>query len=246
MRLSIKATALLALALVVGAGAATLGLLNTTSPAQAAAAALDESAAEVRSALSAEISPDKPLVLVLEIFYKGGYKVAPGGDLTSKATYGERVISQEVLTPDANGNLVSVTGQLSNADGTPPVVKSIGGSSSAFNGTGDVQRYDTNLVDWLDQQLTLPQVIRDRGYAYVGRFDLNGQPSIRYEYRETLSELPNGETFDPPLEMVSVMEFVEANPLIVQESFYQVLEDGTLELEEQTTVQSVTPGLPAS
>ncbi|MDE2837246.1 MAG: hypothetical protein OXL97_07025 [Chloroflexota bacterium] len=270
MRLPIKVTALLALALVIGGvGVAASGLFDSTSPAQAAAAALDKSADEVRSALSDEVSPNRPLVIVLEIFQKGGYKVAPDGDFTSIATYGERVVAKEVLTPDADGNLVSITGELSNADGTPPVVEDLLGGSQTIGPTGNASNdnaelppnpfpdadeapgptgntgeYETDLADWLDEQLTLPQVIRDQGFTYVGRFELNGQPSIRYEYRETLGELPNGQSFDPPVVLVSVVEFVEANPLIIQESHYTVLKDGTLDLEEQTTVRSVTAGEP--
>ena len=88
------------------------------------------------------------------------------------------------------------------------------------------------------------KTITNKGYAYVGRFELDGQPSIRYEYRETLGVLPNGQVFDPPIVSVVTMEFVEANPLLLRESHYIEQDDGTSTLEYQRTVTSVSAGEP--
>ena len=194
-------------------------------------------------ALKKNVSPDSPLVMVIEEFRKGGYKTACNHDSRYLseyvAIYPERVLSKTVITPDSDGLVVSVTGETTPADGAPPVVRSLIDDSVV---TGPMEelcpdpsgeeyaepedRWD--LAGWLDAQPELPMHLEDRGYTRVGASSLDGRPSIRYERQTPVS--------------LSVFEFVEANPLLSQESRYTVQNDGGLVLEFQTTVVSVSAG----
>ena len=193
-----------------------------------------------------DLSPESPFVLVEEIFQKGGYKTTPcnyGNRHVSlyMAVYPERVLSKTVFTPDAAGVLANLTGELTSADGTPPVLMSLPDDSVVNipvedwpdlcpDESASEPEYDMDLNEWLEAQLRLPLVLEAEGYAYAGRFLLNSQPSIRYERRSRVS--------------LVVIEFVAANPLLRQESHYSILDDGTLLLETQMTVISVSAGEP--
>ena len=183
-------------------------------------------------------------MLVQELFQKGGYKTTPcnyGNRHVSlyMAVYPERVLSKTVFTPDAAGVLANLTGELTSADGTPPVLMSLPDDSVVNIPVEDwpdlcpdegvfEPGYEMNLSEWLEAQLDLPDVIQETGYTYAGMFTLGGQPSIRYERRTRVS--------------LHVLEFIEANPLLVQESNYTMLDDGSLVLESQKTVVSVSVG----
>ncbi len=262
-----RISALIALvALIAGVAAAAILLLDSPSPAQTATEALRKSSATVRADLLADVSPQRPLVLTLELFQKGGYQTIEDRYIT---IYPERVISRTVLTPDSDGRLASATEKISTLDGQPPVR---GEFLGIFSGDGPVgsttedaptppsnpspgdqsqsadpslgptghtgAESELDLAGWLNAQLQLPSVIQERGYTYAGRFSLNGQPSIRYERRSVISALPNGQVFDPPVVLLLVIEFVEANPLLGQESHYTILDSGELVLDRQTTTLS--------
>ena len=74
--------------------------------------------------------------------------------------------------------------------------------------------------------------LETRGYTHAGRSSLNGLSSIRYEHRTQVS--------------LSVIEFVEANPLFSRESRYSILDNGELVLDYQDTVLSVSAGEPTA
>ena len=94
-----------------------------------------------------------------------------------------------VFTPDAAGVLASVTGEVTSADGTPPVLMDDSVVNVPVEDWPDLcadedtyePEYETNLSEWLEAQLTLPMVIEARGYTFAGRSTLNGKPSVRYE-----------------------------------------------------------------
>lgn len=265
---------LLAAALVIGAAITAVVMINAPSAAQAAATALEESSEEVASTLSDHLSPERPLVIVTDIFRRGGYKTADAADWTMMEIYGEQVTQKIVITPNASGMAVGFTDDVANSDGSPHIVENLmdgtrtvapvgntgtddggGPADGGLLGDTDGEPGPTGnigidepweVATWLDAKLALPQTITGKGYEYVGRFELDGQPSVRYEYRETLGVLPNGQVFDPPIVSVSVMEFVEANPLLLQESHYVEQHDGTSTLEYQRTVTSVSAGEPTT
>lgn len=207
-----------------------------------------EDAARALSALVGNLSPNRPLVLVQETFQKGGYKTTPCDYGPRRvpdymAVYPERVVIKTVFTPDAAGVLASVTGEVTSADGTPPVLMSLLDDSVVNVPVEDwpglcpdedayEPEYETHLGEWLEAQLTFPMAIETRGYTFAGRSTLNGKPSVRYENRSRVS--------------LGVIEFVEANPLLVQESHYTVLEDGTFVLDSQTTAMSWSAGEPTA
>ena len=187
-------------------------------------------------------------MLIEEIFQKGGYKTTPCNYGSRRvpdymAVYPERVISKTVFFPDAAGVLTNITGDITSADGTPPVLVSLLDDSVVNVPEEDwpdlcpdedahEPEYETNLSEWLEAQMTLPMVIEAEGYTFAGRYTLNGKPSVRYEDRSRAS--------------LGVIEFVEANPLLLQESHYTAQEDGTFVLEYQTTVTSVSVKGPAA
>ncbi len=215
-------------------------------------------------------------MIVLELFRKGGYKTDDDATPTNPgdyiAVYPERALSKIILTPDPDGNLASVTEDISAVGGSPPVLISLldgseivgpaptltdGGTtesqpsnarphasaSPAPAGTGN----RANLAEWLDSQLKLPLIaLKELGYAYAGKSTWNAQPSIRYERRSVIGALPNGQVFNPPLVLLDVLEFVEANPLLGHESHYTVTSDSELVLESQTSVVSISAGEPAA
>lgn len=173
-------------------------------------------------------------MITLELFERGGYKTIEDGYLV---IYPERVLSRTILTPDGNGQVVSVTEEISSADGAPPVQDEFLG---IFPTAGTEEGFD--LAEWLNAQLQVLSIIEERGFTYAGRFSLNGRPSIRYELRSSMSALPNGQVFDPPAAALLVLEFVEANPLLAQESRYTVLGNGELVLDSRQTTLSVSVG----
>ena len=191
-----------------------------------------------------DLSPEKPLVLVEEVFRKGGYKTSPCNYdsrqiLEYMAIYPERVIRKIIFTPDAAGVLANITEDITSADGTPPVLVSLLDDSVVnvpveewpdlcADEDASEPEYETNLSEWLEAQLDVATHAEKSGYTFAGRSLLDGQPSVRYERRTRVS--------------LGVLEFVEANPLLVQQSYYTVLEDGGRVLEEQTTVTSLTAG----
>ena len=183
-------------------------------------------------------------MLVQEVFQKGGYKTTPCDYGSSRApdyiaVYSERVMSKTVFTPDAAGVLASVTEGIASADGTPPALISLPDDSVVNVPVEDwpdlcpdegvfEPEYETNLGEWLEAQVEATLNAEAGAYTYAGRFLLDGQPSIRYERRTRVS--------------LHVLEFIEANPLLVQETDYTVLDDGSLVLESQKTVVSVSAG----
>ena len=187
-------------------------------------------------------------MLVEEEFQKGGYKTTPCDYGPRRvpdymAVYPERVISKTIFTPDAAGVLANVTGEITSADGTPPVLISLLDDSVVNVPEEDWSdlcpdedayepEYETNLGEWLEAQLTFLMDLEEEGYTFAGRFLLNGQPSVRYERRTRVS--------------LGVLEFVEANPLLVQQSWYTVQNDGTLVLDSQTTTTSWSVGEPTA
>ena len=238
---------LLAAALLIGAAVTAVLLVNSPSPAQAAAAALEESSAEVRSALSDDLGPDRPLVIVTDTFQRGGFKTAyDADDWTRMAIYDEQVTWKVVITTDASGMAVDITNDIANLDGSQPIVENLLDGTRTVAPTGNTGADNVeepwDVAKWLDAQLALPRTKEEDGFEYVGRFELDGQPSIRYEHREKLGVLPNGQVFDPPIVAMIVLEFVEANPLLVQESHYVVQADGASTLEYRKTVTSVSAG----
>lgn len=264
---------LLGLALIVGAAIAAIMLINSPTSAQAAEKILKENSAKVHSELANDLSPERPLVIVMDIFQKGGYRTVHEDNPNHVAVYDERVTQKTVITPNTDGLAVSVDGELSNRDGTPPAVKDLltgesvpapvgntgaddssgtapgrddltegtEGEPGPTGRTGAIAMEPWSIKEWLDGQLGLPAALEQQGYKYVGRFELNGQPSIRYEHRVTLATLPNGQVFDPPVESVGVVEFIESNPLLGRESHYIVDADGTT-LEFEKTIKSVSAG----
>ena len=200
-----------------------------------------EDATRALSALVGDLSPERPLVTVFETFQRGGHKKAYGkpgrfefGDYV--AVYSEWVIEKTVITPDSDGLAVSMTGETWSADGTPPIVRSLF-DDSVVTGVPDrdpMSRFEEpwDLIGWMDAQLTRPMHLESQGYTYTGRSSLNGRPSIRYEYRTRVS--------------LSVIEIVEANPLLGRESRYSILDDGELVLDFQMTVLSVSAGEPTA
>ncbi|MCY4581283.1 MAG: hypothetical protein OXE50_00565 [Chloroflexi bacterium] len=198
---------------------------------------MEQGAARVRSELLPDISPERPFVLVVEIFQKGGYKTSPFNCVGNYiATYPERVISKLVITPGHDGLVTSVTEDIRAIDGTPPVVRSLVDDSII---TGPLEdpcppeeytqpegRWD--VVPWVDAQLDAAAHAEELGHTFAGRSSLNGRPSFSYERRTPAS--------------LSVLEFVEAEPLLSQESHYTVQDDGSLILESQTTVVSASAG----
>ncbi len=187
-------------------------------------------------------------MLVEEIFQKGGYKTTPCDYGPRRvpdymAVYPERVVSKTIFTPDAAGVLASVSGEVTSADGTPPVLISLLDDSVVnvpveewpdlcADEDAYEPEYETHLGEWLEAQLDVATHAEESGYTFVGKYSLNGQPSVRYENRSRVS--------------VGVIEFVEANPLLVQESWYTVQTDGTLVLESQTTAMSWSAGEPTA
>ena len=240
--------ALLGVALVIGVAASAL-LLDSSSPAQAAAETLERNGATVSAEVADAISPQRPLVIVMELFQRGGYKAGFPGDWDYMYVYGERVTSKQVITPDAEGRAANITEELSNLDGSPPIAENLLDGTRTVRPVGadggtapDEESF--HVADWLNAQLSLPKSLQERGYEYAGRFEVDGQPNIRYELRETVSSLPNGQEFDPPLQLLNRIDFVEANPLLGRESHYHVMEDGALVLDYQQTIKSVTAGEP--
>ena len=218
--------ALVALIVLAGGAAAAVAVLNSSRPAEG-----------TLEALKRDISPERPLVTVFETFQRGGHKKGYGkpgrfgiGDYV--AVYPEWVMEKTVITPDGDGLAVSITGETWSADGTPPVVRSLF-DDSVVTGVPDrdpVHRFEEpwDLIGWMDAQETRPQAREADGYEYVGRSSLNGRPSIRYEQRTRVS--------------LTVIEIVEANPLLSRSSRYSILDDGELLLEYQNTVMSVSAG----
>lgn len=174
---------------------------------------------------------------MFETFQRGGHRrgyenYGPGEIGDYIVVWPEWVIDKTVITPDSDGLAVSMTGETWSADGTPPVVRSLF-DDSVVTGLPDpdpVYRFEEpwDLIGWMDAQLTLPQTLEADGAAYMGRFELNGRPSIRYERRTQVS--------------LYVIEFVEANPLLFRQSSYSILDDGEPVLDYQETVMSVSAG----
>ena len=230
LRLPLLSALIGLLVLLCGAAATAVVLLSSSKPAEGAVEALKKN-----------ISPERPLVTVFEEFRRGGHRTSYGNHSSSHlgeyvVIYPERVISKTVITPDSAGLVVSITAEIWSADGTPPVVRSLIDDSvvtSLPDSSPSVPVEEPwDLAGWLDAQLTLPMHLESRGYTYTGRSSLNGHPSIRYERRTPVS--------------LSVLEFVEANPLLNRESRYSISDDGTLMLEYQTTVTSVSAGEPTA
>ena len=267
---------LLGIALIVGAAVTAMMLTNAPMSAQAAEKVLKENSAKVHSELAKDLSPKRPLVITMDIFQKGGYRTVHEDNPDYVAVYNQRVTQKTVITPDADGLAVRVEGELSNQDGTSPdvedlltgkpVIGPVGNTGADDNGgaapgaddvlegtdgelgpvghTGAMEPW--SIKDWLDDQLGLPAVLKEQGYKYVGEFELDGKPSVRYEHRVTLTTLPNGQEFDPPIESVGVIEFVKSNPLLGRESHYIVETDSEPVLEFEKTIKSVTAGEPKS
>lgn len=208
-----------------------------------------EDAVKALSALVGDLSPERPLVLVEEVFQKGGYKTSPCNYdsrqiLEYMAIYPERVIRKIVFTPDAAGVLANITESITSADGTPPVLVSLLDDDSVVNVPEEdwpdlcadeeayESEYETNLSEWLEAQLDVATHAEESGYTFVGKYSLNGQRSVRYENRSRVS--------------LGVIEFVEVNSLLVQQSWYTVLADGTLVLDSQTTTMSWSAGEPTA
>ena len=184
-------------------------------------------------------------MLVQEEFQKGGYKTTPCDYGPRRvpdymAVYPERVLSKTVFTPDADGVLANVTEEITSADGTPPVLVSLLDDSVVNVPVEEwpdlcpdedayEPEYETDLGEWLEAQLDVATRIEESGYTFVGKYSLNGQPSVRYENRSRVS--------------LGVIEFVETDPLLLQESHY-TLEDGALVLEYRKTVMSWSAGEP--
>ena len=218
--------ALIALIVLAGGAAATVAMLNSSRPAEGTLEALKE-----------DISPERPLVTVVGTFQRGGHRrgydnYGPGEVGDYIVVWPEWVIDKTAITPDSDGLAVSMTGETWSADGTPPVVRSLF-DDSVVTGLPDpdpVYRFEEpwDLIGWMDAQLTHPQTMEANGYEYVGRFELNDQPSIRYEHRTRVS--------------LSVVEIVEANPLLARVSRYALLDDGEPVLDFQETVISVSAG----
>ncbi len=187
--------------------------------------------------LKKDISPERPLVTVFETFQRGGHRrgyenYGPGEIGDYIVIWPEWVIDKTVITPDSNGLAVSMTGETWSVDGTPPVVRSLF-DDSVVTGLPDPDpsvpiEEPWDLIGWMDAQLRLPQALEADGAEYVGRFELNGRPSIRYERLTRVS--------------LYVFEFVEANPLLFRQSSYSILDDGELVLDYQETVISVSAG----
>ena len=253
MRLSrTHMTVLLGVALIIGAAVSARVLLDSPSPAQTAAETLERNGATVSAEVADAISPQRPLVIVIELFQRGGYKAGFAGDEDYMYIYDERVTSKQVITPDAEGRAANITEELSNLDGSPPIAENLLDGTrtvrpvgvGADDGATAPDGESFHVADWLNAQLSLPKSLQERGYEYAGRFEVDGQPNIRYELRETVSSLPNGQEFDPPLQLLNRIEFVEANPLLGRESHYRVMEDGALILDYRQTIKSVTAGEP--
>ena len=185
----------------------------------ATAQAMQQSSADVLAELLAAINPQRPLVLTLELFRKGGYKTHEDGYIV---VYPERVISRTVITPDGNGRVASVTEDISTFDGELPVRDEFIGDIGSPPGNDGI---GWDLSEWLEALSRFWSEIEAGGFAYVGKSLVKGQPSVRYEDRSAVS--------------LRVLEFVEANPLLGQESHYTILDDGELVLEFQTTTVSV-------
>ena len=207
-----------------------------------AVAVLDSSrAAEgTLEALKKDISPERPLVTVFETFQRGGHR--KGYDYNYDpielgeyiVVYPEWVIEKTVITPDSDGLAVSMTEETWSADGTPPVVRSLFDDSVVTDppDRDPVYRFEEpwDLIGWMDAHQAFPLRLESDGYTYTGRSSLNDRPSIRYERRTRVS--------------LSVIEIVEANPLLGRESRYSILDDGELVLDYQETVLSVSAGEP--
>lgn len=116
---------LLVAALVIGAAVTAFMMISAPSAAQVAAAALEESSDEVRSNLSDDLSPDRPLVIMTDIFRRGGFKTADADDWTLMEIYGEQVTRKLVITPDASGMAVGITDDVANLDGSPHIVENL-------------------------------------------------------------------------------------------------------------------------
>ena len=218
--------ALVALIVIVGGAAAAVTVLNSSRPAEGT---LEE--------LKRNISPERPLVTVFETFQRGGHRrgyenFGPGEIGEYIVFWPEWVIDKTVITPDSDGLAVSMTGETWSVDGTPPVVRSLF-DDSVVTGLPDPDpsvliEEPWDLIGWMDAQLALPQTLEADGAEYVGRFELNGRPSIRYEHRTQVS--------------LTVIEIDEANPLLGRESRYSILDDGELVLEYQKIVISLSAG----
>ncbi|MDE2836248.1 MAG: hypothetical protein OXL97_01890 [Chloroflexota bacterium] len=259
MRLNL-ATALSVLIALAGAAAAAVALLSPSAPgrtpteatwppevprdspptAPEALEALERSAARVSAELLPDISPERPFVLVTEMFEKGGHTFGRFDCMSNYvAIYPESVISMTVITPGSDGLVADVTGDIRAVDGTPPVVRSLLDDSiitgpledpcppEEYTEPGD--RWD--VAGWVGARLEFPRILQEeRGYTYVGRSFVNGQPGFRYEDRSRVS--------------LYVIEFAETNPLLIRTSRYTVQDDGKRVLDSQETVISATAGEP--
>lgn len=233
--LRVRSTLILAVVVIlilgVGGTAAVVLLVNASRPVEG-----------TLEALKKDISPERPLVTVFETFQRGGqkkgydYNYDPGELSEYIVVYPEWVIEKTVITPDSDGLAVSMTEETWSADGTPPVVRSFLDNSVVTDlpDPDPVYRFEEpwDLTGWMDAHQALPMDLESRGYTHTGRSSLNGRPSVRYESRTRVS--------------LTVIEIVEANPLLSRESRYSILEDGELALDYQETVLSVSAGEPPS
>ena len=239
---------LLGLGFIIGSAITAFVLLNSPSREQAALETLERNFAKVQSEVANDISPQRPLVIAMELFQRGGYKAGFDDDWDHMYIYGERVTSKLVITPDADGRAVRITEEISNLDGSAPIVENLLDGTRTIGPVGNTDTSDSGVQEpwdvagWLNAQSRLPREIQKRGYVYAGRFELDGQPSIWYELGEATSSFPAGQKFEP---LFSQIEFVEANPLLGRESHYRVMKDGTLVLDYEQKTKSLSAGEPA-